>query len=136
MSSEPKDDQVGYKRPPKATRWKKGQTGNPNRKYPRHPKPVLEILDALLLAPVDIIENGKSKRVPAIEAILLQQLLKEMSGDTRATRVRLNYTEFAADKSEKSGVEVVWVDSEYTKMLSAMLFEGTAPQPEADDEQV
>jgi hypothetical protein len=84
MSSEPKGDGVGHKRPPQASRWKKGQTGNPKRKYPRQPKPVIEILDALLLARVDIIENGKPKRVSALESILLQQLRKEMSGDTRA----------------------------------------------------
>ena len=134
MSS--KDDKVGYKLPPKATRWKKGQTGNPKRRHPRQPKPAIEILDALLLAPVDITENGKPRRVSAIEAILLQQLQKEMSGDIRATRVRLNYTEFAADQSEKSGVEVVWVDNEYTKMLSEMLSEDTVRKTESGDEQL
>jgi len=136
MTSKPKNDDVGYKRPPKASRWKKGQTGNPKRKLPRHPKSVLEILDGLLLAPVDIIESGNSRRVTALEAILLQQLQKEIAGDTRATRVRLSYTEFAANASEKSSVEVVWVDSEYTKMLSQMLSEGSEPEAECDDEQV
>jgi hypothetical protein len=137
MSSQPKnDDSVGYKRPPKATRWKKGQTGNLNRKFPRNPKPILDILDGLLLAPVDIIESGKSRRVTALEAILLQQLQKEIAGDLRATRVRLSYQEIAAATSEKSGVEVVWVDSEYTRMLSEMGSNPAEPKPESDDEQV
>jgi hypothetical protein len=132
MNPRLKDGDVGYKRPPKASRWKKGQTGNPNRKYPKRPKTVLETLDALLLGPVDVIEDGQSKRVSALEAILLQQLRKEISGDTRASRVRLKYTEFAANQHEKSGVEVVWIDNDYTRMLS----QGIAPEPESDDERL
>ena len=30
MSPPQNDDDVGYGRPPKKTRWKKGQSGNPN----------------------------------------------------------------------------------------------------------
>jgi hypothetical protein len=45
----------------------------------------------------------------------------------------LSYTEFAADESEKSGVEVVWVDNEYTKILSDML---SQPNPGSGDEQI
>jgi hypothetical protein len=35
MIAQKEDDAVGYKRPPKAYRWKKGQSGNPGRKRPR-----------------------------------------------------------------------------------------------------
>ena len=35
MSAPQDDDVVGYKRPPKASRWKKGECGNPGRKRTR-----------------------------------------------------------------------------------------------------
>jgi hypothetical protein len=44
------DDGVGYGRPPKHTRWKKGQSGN-LRKKPRQPKPsegMIGVIDRLL----------------------------------------------------------------------------------------
>ena len=37
------DEGVGYRRPPKHTRWKKGQCGNPGRKRKRALKGTAEI---------------------------------------------------------------------------------------------
>ncbi len=43
MSAPQDDDAVGYKRPPKAFRWKKGQCGNPSQKRKRALKGTAEI---------------------------------------------------------------------------------------------
>src|SRR5262249_28944974 len=45
MTIPPKKYEVGYCRPPKAARWKKGQCGNPNRIRKRAPKRVVEMID-------------------------------------------------------------------------------------------
>jgi Family of unknown function (DUF5681) len=80
--------EVGYGRPPKETRWKKGQSGNPGPKK-RRPASVatVEIIDRLFGDPVEIVENGVGRTVSALEAILMRLWAAEMSGSKRAGRV-------------------------------------------------
>jgi len=89
---------AGYKRPPKHTRWKKGQCGNPKRQYRRAPKGAVELIDQVFEEHVTIVENGVSRRVRVFQAIFLQLWLKEMAGDKRALAVRLQYQEFVAQQ--------------------------------------
>ena len=117
MSAGSDNDAVGYGRPPKARRWKKGQSGNPRRRRSKPPESTVAMIDRLLAAPVRITFNGETKRVPAIEAIVLQLLQKEMAGNARAARTLLKYREFAAQNREKQR-EVFFVESAYTKALS------------------
>ena len=117
MSATSDNDAVGYGRPPQARRWKKGQSGNPRRRRSKPPESTVAMIDRLLAAPVSIIVNGETERVPAIEAIVLQLLQKEMAGNARAARTLLKYREFAAQNGEKQ-LEVIFVESDYTKALS------------------
>ena len=103
MSLRRKDYEVGYKRPPKQTQWKKGQCGNPKRQYKRTPKGTVALIDTAFAEQIDIVEKGISRRVCVFEAILMQLWIKEMSGDKRATAVRLKYEEFVASQSGPSG---------------------------------
>ncbi len=91
MTQEREKGEVSYGRPPKHSQWKKGQCGNPSRRYKRTPKGVGEIIDRWFEDQIDVLENGVSRRVTVFEAILLQLLMKEMSGDKSAMRVRLKY---------------------------------------------
>jgi hypothetical protein len=104
MSLRQKDDEVGYKRPPKNTQWKKGQCGNPKRQYQRAPRGTVALLDAAFEKQIVIVEKGESRRVSVFEAILLQLWTKEISGDKRATAVRLKYQEFVAQQSGSSEI--------------------------------
>jgi hypothetical protein len=111
------DDAAGYRRPPKQTRWKKGQSGNPNRRYPAHSKSTVEMIDRLFLKPVTITENGEEKKVSTLEAIFLQLWHKEIAGDRRASDVRLKYETFARANSEIK-VEIIFIDNAYTRALA------------------
>ena len=104
MSLRQKDDEVGYKRPPKNTQWKKGQCGNPKRQYQRAPRGTVALIDATFEKQIVIVEKGESRRVSVFEAILLQLWTKEISGDKRATAVRLKYQEFVAQQSGSSEI--------------------------------
>jgi hypothetical protein len=55
--------EVGYCRPPKRTRWQKGQCGNPKRIRKQNPKPVVDVIDEFFAGEIDIVENGISRRV-------------------------------------------------------------------------
>ena len=97
MSLRQKHGEVGYKRPPKNTQWKKGQCGNPKRQFKRAPRTVA-LIDAAFVEQIDIVQNGASRRVSVFEAIFLQLWTKEMSGDKRAIAVRLKYQEFVSQQ--------------------------------------
>lgn len=128
MSPPPKDYEVGYGRPPKATQWKKGQSGNPQRRYRAATLSALEKLDKRLLRPIDIVENDVPKKVTVLAAIILQLWQKELAGDKRALSVRLKYEEIVREAAEK-GVHVELVDSDYTRALA----EGRLPEGDGNE---
>jgi hypothetical protein len=115
----PDDYTVGYRRPPLKTRWKKGESGNP-RKKPRRQENIGEILDRLLLSPIKVTLNGETKRVSALEAIISQLQLKEMSGSAGASRILLRYRAFASQHAEKE-FQLVFVDSQSTPAVSDVI---------------
>jgi hypothetical protein len=106
MTLQHKDGEVGYKRPPKHTRWKKGQCGNPKRQYRRAPKGTVALIDELLEEQITVVETGISRHVSVFEAILLQLLIKETAGDKRAIAVRLKYQEFVSQQRGRPGIIV------------------------------
>jgi hypothetical protein len=110
--------EVGYGRPPKGRRWKKGQSGNPKRPFSSRSYSTVEMIDRLFQKPVDITVNGEEKKVSTLEAIIFQLWLKEIASDRRALDVRLKYETFARVNSETK-VEMIFVDNEYTRALAA-----------------
>jgi hypothetical protein len=106
--------EVGYNRPPKHTQWQKGQSGNPKRQYKRAVKGTIELIDEAFADQIDIVENGEARRVSVFEAILMQLWIKEMSGDKRATAVRLKYHEFVAKQNGGGGGEFI-INHEYVQ---------------------
>jgi hypothetical protein len=126
MSSDGDDDKTGYGKPPKHTRWKDGESGNKQRRYPKRLETTVELIDKLLLKPVEITVGEKSRRVTTLEAILFRLWQKEVLGDTRALKIRLKFQEFARQHT-KPRIETVFVDNEYTAAFAAV------PQIEGDD---
>ena len=75
------DHKVGYAKPPKSTRWQKGESGNSKGR----PKSKSEmVLDAarILTKPVDArAADGKTIRLDGIEAAYLSLCKKGLKGD-------------------------------------------------------
>ena len=128
MSASPKDYEVGYKRPPKETRWKKGQSGNSARRRATRKASALESIEKLLLRSFEIAEKGGMRTVTALEVIVLQLWQKELAGNRRALSVRLKYEAIARENAGR-GVEVELAESDYTRALVAEL-----PPEGADNE--
>jgi len=82
-SSAGDDDEVGYCKPPKRTRFKKGQTGNPKGR-PKGAKNLATLLGQVLATRVKVVTPGGPKTVPIRQALLLSQAAKAVKGDTRA----------------------------------------------------
>jgi hypothetical protein len=102
LSAPDNDYEVGYGRPPTETRWRNGQSGNPGAKK-RKPASVatVEIIDRLFSEPVEIVENGVSRKVSTLEAILMRLWAAEISGSKRAGRVRLQFLELVPKDDRK-----------------------------------
>jgi hypothetical protein len=103
-------EQVGFCRPPQATRFKKGVSGNPKGR----PKHSLNVATAFIKASrekVIINEGGKRKTVTKLEAALKQLVNKAASGDTRALRQLVELAREAEAKQQASpGQEPVLTD--------------------------
>jgi Family of unknown function (DUF5681) len=64
-----KSYEVGKGRPPRATRWKPGQSGNPKGR-PKGSRPIGAVLQAILGQRIAVTENGKTRLLPALEVML------------------------------------------------------------------
>src|SRR5262249_42701017 len=76
----PSDYEVGYGRPPQATRFKKGQSGNP-RGRTKGSRPVGALLQDILSQLVPVTENGRTRRLPALEVMLRRLANDAMRND-------------------------------------------------------
>jgi hypothetical protein len=85
---DPTNRHVGYRNPPVATRFRKGQSGNPKGR-PRGRSRRLPY-EAVLGQEVIIRENGCERRVTAAEAFLLKLTKDGLEGDTAAARTMLD----------------------------------------------
>jgi hypothetical protein len=81
--SEDRSYEVGYGKPPKHSRFKPGQSGNPKGRKPGS-KNVMTVLEETLFSPVKVRENGKIRRVSAIQACLLNLRNQAIKGDPKA----------------------------------------------------
>ncbi|WP_420346176.1 DUF5681 domain-containing protein [Pelagibius sp.] len=77
------DYEVGYKKPPKHSRFKKGRSGNP-RGRPKGSRNFSTDLKATLEQGVRVTEGGKPKTVSTQLATLLRLREKALAGDGRA----------------------------------------------------
>src|SRR5271155_4885290 len=78
------ESDVGYRKPPRATRFTKGRSGNPvGRPRGRHREAPYE---AVLGQMVKIREGGTERYVTAAEAFLLQLTKRGLEGDSAAAR--------------------------------------------------
>jgi Family of unknown function (DUF5681) len=82
------EDSVGYGRPPKSTRFKKGESGNP-RGRPKGSLNTSTLLMRTMKERVVINENGQRKAVPKIVAIFKRLINNAVSGDPRAQKMFL-----------------------------------------------
>jgi hypothetical protein len=87
---------VGYRQPPRATRFTKGQSGNPaGRPRGWHREAPCE---SILGQMVKIREGGAERYVTAAEAFLLQLTKRALEGDDAAARASLAVIEEARER--------------------------------------
>lgn len=91
-SHDQENECVGYKKPPRRTRFKPGQSGNP-RGRPRKKESLHDRLSGVILKQIVVRRGGKKEKMTQLEALLHSQLLKATQGDTRAVQFCIKLAE-------------------------------------------
>ena len=80
---DPGSFEVGYGRPPRHSRFKPGQSGNPKGRA-KQSRNLRTIVQQVLREDMQIREGGRLRRMPAIEALVRTTLARAFKGDPKA----------------------------------------------------
>ena len=97
--------QVGYKKPPQHTRFKKGQSGNPRAK-PKRSHDLASLLTEILDERVTMTENGQPRQITKREALVRRVIDRNVLGDPKAMQPFLRLME-EIDRERKEGVRPI-----------------------------
>jgi hypothetical protein len=103
MSQEEGSDrnyEVGRGKPPVSTRWKPGQSGNPNGRRKKQGAANVAAINDAFSERVTVTINGKAKTMTKKELVVEQMIAKILKGDLKALRRILklrDYVETSGD---------------------------------------
>mgnify|MGYP000126707642 CR=1 FL=1 len=89
MDDQDDDDEVGYGKPPKHSRWKKGQSGNP-RGRPKGSRGLKTDLHAELVSRMEIQMNGQRVSGTKQQLMLKTLTARAAAGDVRAIKALID----------------------------------------------
>jgi hypothetical protein len=95
----PSDYIVGYRRPPKATQFKAGKSGNQKGRR-KGSRPVGAVLQDIIQQKVSVTEGDKTRRIPALEVIIRRLTNDAMRSDPRAIKLLLSLVDRYGDSPE------------------------------------
>ena len=100
------DERVGYGRPPRATRFRPGQSGNP-RGRPKGARNFSTVIASALSERVAVTENGRRRRITKLEAAIKQLVNRAAAGDARATALLIQLVQANEAKANQPDTERV-----------------------------
>ncbi|MGA7261321.1 MAG: DUF5681 domain-containing protein [Stellaceae bacterium] len=98
------DYEVGYGKPPRHTRFAKGQSGNP-RGRPAGAKNLRTLLSEALNETVLVTENGGCRKVTKRQAIITQLVNRSATADFRAIKILLDIVRDIERQAEPTAPE-------------------------------
>lgn len=95
------DYSVGYAKPPKATQFKPGTSGNPAGR-PKGAKNFKTVIEKEALSKVTVKEGGKAKTMTKMEAVVVALFHKALGGTSAAQKEALALLQiYLAEKAEE-----------------------------------
>ncbi|HOP21172.1 MAG TPA: DUF5681 domain-containing protein [Amphiplicatus sp.] len=143
--SDPNEDyEVGYDRPPRETRFKKGESGNPKGR-PKGARNTSIIFDEVLSSMVDYRENGRHRKAEGREVLARQAFAKAAKGDLKAMAFMMKHDPKnaqaaidAAAQNENGAQDPADIDAADKQILELFFQKARAPredEPEDGGEQ-
>jgi hypothetical protein len=123
------EERVGYRRPPKHSRFQPGQSGNLGGRPPGV-KSLSDIVRKIVGQKVTVTENGRTRRVPRLEAILLRAASEASRGDAASLRLLLQLAERYGE-SAQTGAERQTIAADDVAILRRYLPDLASLAPEA-----
>jgi hypothetical protein len=117
---EPKTTKVGYCNPPERTRFKKGQSGNPQGR-PKGALNMATVLERTLRERVVINENGKRKTITKLEAAFKQLSNKAASGELKALQLLSALVRSAEDRTVQATISKPALEEDDEKVFAGIL---------------
>ena len=103
-SDRDREYEVGYGKPPRHTRFAKGQSGNP-RGRPSGAKNLSTLLSDALNETVVVTENGGRRKVSKRQAIITQLVNRSATADFRAIKILLDIMRAIEVQNESASPE-------------------------------
>ena len=97
MAAKKTSTQVGYGQPPRETRFRKGQSGNPQGR-PKGSLNMATVLQRTLREPVVVTASGRKKTITKLEAAMTQITNKAAGGDLPALKLLTALVQSAEDR--------------------------------------
>ena len=126
---------VGYCRPPRATRFRPGQSGNP-RGRPRKPKPIQELLATELRQRAPVRENGREQKLPKLELVVKRLVHDAIRGNHSAVRLLIDLIKVTEEGSDQGLVDrtIEELNAEDREILARYLRPGDAAAESGTDD--
>jgi len=113
-----RDDAVGYGRPPRHSRFAKGQSGNPKGR-PGGAKNFSTLLTEALNELVASAESGARRKISRCQVIIKQLVKRAEKGDWRAAKLLLDFQRENERRTQPETSES-WCDTEDRKTIEEM----------------
>ncbi len=123
------DYEVGYGKPPRETRFAKGQSGNP-RGRPSGAKNLKTLLSEALNEMVVVTENGGRRKVTKRRAIITQLVNRSATADFRAIKILLDIVRDIERQTESTTPEISDFSEADEKVLEQIKARFSTGEPE------
>lgn len=114
------DGEVGYKRPPKNTRFSEGKSGNLAGR-PRGSRNLASILKQAGQDRITVTSNGQTRSISKLEAIAIQMANKAAAGDPKATHTFLYWLTKTSDAEAALSPGSAGPDENDAKMMAQLI---------------
>jgi hypothetical protein len=84
------DNQVGYKRPPAASRFKKGVCPNPAGRGKREPLAAGKIFNEAINSSTQVTSGGRTRRIPRMTLLIQKHVRLALKGNIKSAELLLD----------------------------------------------
>ena len=131
MDDAPSEYEVGYGKPPKHSRFKAGQSGNPRGRPRGQPNLITDLMKELS-EQIRIREGERERSVTKQRAMLKALVAKSLKGDTRAAHLLIGLIAAQVAEAAPASPDVPLTDTDQ-QILEDFLRRNTPPTPAASD---